>query len=143
MRRSPNAFHLCLLTIPLIFVFSSCMTNSGLGIEMGLLSSETLEPGTDVTGGESETTTTVDPTSTRDYENTTAQEAAEAYYELMSAQRHAEAYQMLSPSMPHRKTLEEFVLEAKMFYVSYKLLSVESFPVWSATLIASLILFLV
>ena len=139
MKIASNLFRLFTLSFLTVFVLSSCIANTRTGNETSFPPNAGSQDGTSFTdkgsisNGETEQTTTAAPTKIPISEVTLAQEAAETYFELMEAQKYAEAYQMLSPLTPHLKTLEEFVLEADTFYESYRLLSIESYPAWSAT----------
>jgi len=133
-------FQLSFFSILLIFILSSCIGNARTDRITEMPSSVTLETETDlpessqISQTEKKATITTPVIETDIFEAMTAQSAVEAYYEFMSAQKYAEAYQLLSPSQPHRKTSEEFIAEAETFYESLDLLSIESYPIWSATL---------
>lgn len=51
----------------------------------------------------------------------------------MGIKKFAEAYKLLSPSNPHLESSEDFITRSETLYKSYELLSVESYPAWSAT----------
>ncbi len=139
MKIASSPFRLFALSFLTIFVLSSCIANTRTGNETSFPPNAGSTEGTSFTdngsisNGEIEQTTTAAPTKIPISEVTSAQEAVETYFELMNAQKYAEAYQMLSPLTPHLGTLEAFVLEADTFYELYRLLSIESYPAWSAT----------
>jgi hypothetical protein len=67
-----------------------------------------------------------------------AQEAVEAYYHLMEEKQYAEAYSLLSPRKSNLQPLDEWVEDCEIFFESIELLSVQHYPYFARTLIATI-----
>jgi hypothetical protein len=95
-----------------------------------------LTPGFTVTPSPSEIAPTVNTTKeSMDIAN--AKEAVETYYHLMEEKQYIEAYAMFSHQKPHLKSLDDWLAECEMFFESIELLSVQHFPDFTRTLIAT------
>ena len=93
-------------------------------------------PGFTVTPSPPETSPTVNATQEA-MDIADAKEAVETYYHLMGDKQYAEAYSLLSPRKPHLKSLDDWLAECEMFFESNELLSVQHFPDFTRTLIAT------